>query len=85
MGVSKLQYDPAYQWDTIVLRDHRGHRLGMLAKVINLRMLLREVPEARRVVAWNAESNTHMVAINDAIGFQPVERLAEWVYEIERP
>jgi GNAT superfamily N-acetyltransferase len=85
MGISKLQYDPAYQWDTIVLREHRGHRLGMLAKVINLRMLRREVPEARRVVAWNAESNTHMVAINDALGFRPVERLAEWVYEIERP
>jgi hypothetical protein len=57
----------------------------MLAKVINLRMLLREVPEARRIVAWNAESNTHMVAINDALGFRPVERLAEWVYEIEQP
>jgi GNAT superfamily N-acetyltransferase len=85
MGVSKLQYDPAYQWDTIVLHDHRGHRLGMLAKVINLRLLRREVPEARRVVAWNAESNTHMVAINDALGFRPVERLADWVYEIEQP
>ena len=85
MGVSQLRADPAYQWDTIVLREHRGHRLGMLAKVINLRLLLREVPEARRIVAWNAESNTHMVAINDALGFRPVERLAEWVYEIEQP
>jgi len=85
MGLSKLQYDPAYQWDTLVLREHRGHRLGMLAKVINLRFLREEVPEGRRVVAWNAESNTHMVAINDALGFQPVERLAEWVYEIPRP
>jgi GNAT superfamily N-acetyltransferase len=85
MGVSQLQADPAFQWDTIVLQDHRGHRLGMLAKVINLRQLLREVPEARRIVAWNAESNTHMVAINDALGFRPVERLAEWVYEIDQP
>jgi GNAT superfamily N-acetyltransferase len=85
MGLSKLQFDPAYQWNTIVLREHRGHRLGMLAKVINLRQLLREVPESRRIVAWNAESNTHMVAINDALGFRPVERLAEWVYEIPQP
>lgn len=85
MGVSQLQSDPAFQWDTIVLRDHRGHRLGMLAKVINLRQLRREVPDARRVVSWNAESNTHMVAINDALGFRPVERLAEWVYEIDQP
>jgi GNAT superfamily N-acetyltransferase len=85
IGVSQLQVDPAYQWDTIVLRAHRGHRLGMLAKVTNLRQLRREVPEARRVVSWNAESNTHMVAINDALGFRPVERLAEWVYEIAQP
>lgn len=85
IGVSQLQPDPAYQWDTLVLRAHRGRRLGMLAKVANLRQLVREVPEARRVVSWNAESNTHMVAINDALGFRPVDRLAEWVYEIERP
>jgi hypothetical protein len=85
MGVSQLQADPAYQWDTIVLREHRGHRLGMLAKVVNTRLLLKEVPEARRIVTWNAESNSHMVAINDVLGFRPVERLAEWVYEIRRP
>ena len=85
IGVSQLQADPAYQWDTIVLRDHRGHRLGMLAKVVNTRLLRKEVPEARRVVTWNAESNTHMVAINDVLGFRPVERLAEWLYEIPRP
>ena len=84
IGVSQLQPDPAFQWDTIVLRAHRGRRLGMLAKVVNLRQLMREVPGAHRVVTWNAESNTHMVAINDALGFRPVERLAEWVYEIER-
>jgi GNAT superfamily N-acetyltransferase len=85
IGVSQLQSDPAYQWDTIVLRAHRGHRLGMLAKVVNTRLLLKEVPEARRIVTWNAESNTHMIAINDVLGFRPVERLAEWVYEIPRP
>jgi GNAT superfamily N-acetyltransferase len=85
IGVSQLQSDPAYQWDTIVHRDHRGHRLGMLAKVVNTRLLRKEVPEARRIVTWNAESNTHMVAINDVLGFRPVERVAEWVYEIPQP
>jgi GNAT superfamily N-acetyltransferase len=85
IGVSQLQADPAYQWDTIVLREHRGHRLGMLAKVVNIRLLLKEVPEARRIVTWNAESNAHMVAINDVLGFRPVERLAEWLYDIPRP
>ena len=85
LGFSQMQPDLAYQWDTLVLRAHRGRRLGMVAKTANLRQLLREVPQARRLVAWNAESNTHMVAINDALGFQPVERVAEWVYRIDRP
>jgi hypothetical protein len=85
IGVSQLQSDPAYQWDTIVLREHRGHRPGMLAKAVNTRLLRKEVPEARRIVTWNAESNAHMVAINDVLGFRPVERLAEWIYEIPRP
>jgi hypothetical protein len=30
------------------------------------------------VHTWNAEVNTHMVAVNDALGFRPVEYLAEF-------
>jgi hypothetical protein len=27
---------------------------------------------------WNAESNTHMIAINERLGYRPVEYWTEW-------
>ena len=73
-------HDPenAFQWDTLVLREHRGHRLGALVKVANLERLLAEAPDARRVHTWNADENTHMNAINDAMGFVPRQRESVW-------
>ncbi len=61
----------AFQWDTIVLRAHRGHRLGMLVKAVNLQQLAELRPSTRRVHTWNAEENSHMLAINVALGFRP--------------
>lgn len=73
-------HDPenAFQWDTLVLREHRGHRLGALVKVANLERLLAEAPGALRVHTWNADENTHMNAINDAMGFVPRQRESVW-------
>ena len=68
----------AFQWDTLVDPAHRGRRLGILLKVANLRVFSTERPGAHHVVTWNAESNAHMVAINDALGFVPVGRMAEY-------
>lgn len=65
-----------YQWDTIVAPDHRGHRLGMLVKVANLRRLRELSPGTRWVNTWNAASNTYMIAINEAIGWRPVDAWA---------
>ncbi len=56
---------------TIVLAPHRGHRLGMLVKSEMLRHLPDLAPEARRLRTWNAEENSHMLAINVALGFRP--------------
>ncbi len=58
-----------YQDDTLVLREHRGHRLGMLVKAENLRALRDTRPHARRVHTWNAQENAYMLAINVALGF----------------
>lgn len=60
----------AWQEDTLVRPDHRGHRLGLLVKVANLRRLRAEHPGVRRVRTWNADENAHMLAINDALGFR---------------
>ena len=54
----------------------------MLVKLANLDLLRREVPAARRIITWNAESNTHMIAINEAIGFRATGRYAEWQQDL---
>ena len=67
----------AYQWGTLVSSAHRGHRLGLALKVAALRLLQASADPAgpvHHVLTWNAESNTHMVAVNEALGFVPVER-----------
>lgn len=67
----------AEQESTVVLRAHRGHRLGMLVKAVNARALLAAKPAARRVWTWNNEENPHMLAINVAMGFRPAGGCAE--------
>ena len=59
------------QWDTLVVRAHRGHRLGLLVKVAALRRLAAEHPGARRVATTNADTNSWMIAVNEALGFVP--------------
>lgn len=62
-----------YQYGTMVRHDHRGHRLGMAVKVRNLRMVQEAHPDRTRVFTQNSEVNGPMVAINDVLGFRPVE------------
>ena len=78
LGVNRGRQEVAYQWDTIVDRDHRGHGLGLVIKAHNLALLREAAPGVRWVNTWNALSNTHMVAVNDRLGFVPVERWTEW-------
>ena len=68
----------AFQEDTLVLREHRGRRLGMLVKTANLARLAEVQPGARRIGTWNAEENAHMLAINVALGFRPAGVWAAW-------
>lgn len=67
-----------FQDDTLVLREHRGHRLGMLVKTANLARLAEVQPGARRIGTWNAQENAHMLAINVALGFRPAGGSGEW-------
>ncbi|MDZ5621389.1 GNAT family N-acetyltransferase [Nocardioides bizhenqiangii] len=64
-----------YQWGTLVDRAHRGHRLGVAVKVANLRAFQSAHPEdRRRIVTWNAEVNTHMIDVNERMGFRATAR-----------
>lgn len=69
------------QWITIVDPDYRGHRLGWFVKLANLRHIREHEPELRLISTWNAESNQHMIRINQAMGFRPVDRWISWQAE----
>ncbi|WP_346926257.1 GNAT family N-acetyltransferase [uncultured Arthrobacter sp.] len=80
---SVLELAPGKPWladqdDTLVAASHRGHRLGMLVKIHNLRRLLAEYPAVERVITFNAAENDHMLAINIALGFRPAGWDGEW-------
>ncbi|MBK5307889.1 MAG: GNAT family N-acetyltransferase [Frankiaceae bacterium] len=78
IGVSRHLPEVAYQWDTIVMPEHRGHGLGLAIKTRNHDLLAASSPESRWLNTWNAEVNTHMIAINQTLGFRPVEYWTEW-------
>ena len=69
---------PVSQGDTIVLREHRGHRLGMLLKVANLRHLQERAPGHPAIITFNAEENRHMLDVNEAVGFVPIGYEGGW-------
>ena len=67
----------ASQGGTLVLREHRGHRLGALVKAAVLRQVA-AMPEVRRISTYNAEDNAPMVAVNEALGFVRAGALSSW-------
>lgn len=68
----------AEQDDTLVAKPHRGHGLGMLVKLANLRRLQTEYPAVGLVMTSNAEENNHMLSINVQLGFKPAGYDGEW-------
>lgn len=72
------QPEGVWQFDTFVRGEHRGHRLGMLAKAANLELLLRRNPAAARIHTWNAGENSYMLAINEQLGYRPRAVAGGW-------
>lgn len=70
--------DLAYQDDTLVLREHRGHGLGLALKRAAAAVLRDAYPSVRTVRTWNATENEHMLAVNDALGYVPSGFVREW-------
>lgn len=72
-----------HAWQNITLVDplHRGHRLGLLVKLDNLAHVLAAEAQLREINTWNAAENQHMIAINEAIGFRPVDSWIDWQQE----
>ncbi len=76
--VSERSPQVGYQWATLVVTEHRGRALGMLLKACNHRLVGQESPRTRWINTWNAESNTFMVSVNEALGFVPMEYWTGW-------
>ena len=89
-GFTMLEYpwdepEVLFQEDTIVLEEHRGHRLGMWMKAAMLQRIGDVRPGARRVHTWNAEENDHMLGINVALGFRRQGVAAVWQKTLSLP
>ena len=69
---------PVGQQDTLVLKEHRGHRLGMLLKTANLAFLAQTHPGHPSITTFNAEENRHMLSVNEAVGFHAVGYGGGW-------
>lgn len=75
---------PTHLWQNITLVDpeHRGHRLGLILKLENLKHAREHRPGLAAVDTVNASSNVHMLAINDAMGFRPVDTWIQWQHSL---
>lgn len=62
------------QHDTSVVRSHRGHRLGLLLKADMVQWLAESEPQLATIDTWNAESNRHMISVNEQLGYRVMGR-----------
>lgn len=60
----------ARQENTLVMPEHRGHRLGLALKAAAHRALAEEAPGLTRIVTWNSHVNPWMIAINEQLGYE---------------
>lgn len=70
--------ESAWQHDTLVMREHRGHGLGFAMKLANFFAVQEQHPGVRRINTWNAADNAPMIAVNDDLGFRVEAYSTDW-------
>jgi GNAT superfamily N-acetyltransferase len=70
--------ESSWQHDTLVIREHRGRGLGFATKAANLAAVTAAYPGIRTISTWNAAENVHMIAVNEALGFEVVAHSTFW-------
>jgi GNAT superfamily N-acetyltransferase len=78
LTVSRHQPQTAYQWDTLVVRRHRGHRLGGLLKVTTMRLLEAGEYRTKKITTFNSKLNGPMIAVNEALGARIAGAMVAW-------
>jgi GNAT superfamily N-acetyltransferase len=78
LSVSREQPATAYQWDTLVVRAHRGHRLGGLLKIATMRLLESGNYATTKISTFNSVLNGPMIAVNEALGARVAGAMVAW-------
>ncbi len=65
------------QDDTLVMPEHRGHRLGTVLKLATLDLVRRDHPDRRTLHTWTEPDNHAMCRTNLGFGYVAVERMHE--------
>ncbi|MHA6524639.1 GNAT family N-acetyltransferase [Tessaracoccus sp. G1721] len=60
------------QWETLVIRGHRGRGLGWFAKTHSHAKVRSAWPETHRLITGNASENSYMLDINRRLGYVPI-------------